>query len=686
MPGSFIESLVEGKLIKEEKIMIKNFKTKSKNKKSPKNPVLLWFLFFAFAIAGFQLYEQTKKDLVKNFSYPKFLQAIEKEQIDKESVVFNTISTEIKGKLNPEGQKEYGASHFSIQGNVSDKGFELLKEKGIVPSYSNKDNKVWLMALLSWFPILLLVGLFFFFIKQIQSGGNKAFSFGKSRAKLVLSRGKTTFKDVAGIEEAKEELREIVEFLKNPKKFTELGGEIPKGVLMIGAPGTGKTLLAKAVAGEAKVPFFTISGSDFVEVFVGVGASRVRDLFVQGKNNAPCLIFIDEIDAVGRHRGAGLGGGHDEREQTLNQLLVEMDGFQSQQGIILIAATNRPDVLDPALLRPGRFDRKVYINLPSLKEREAILKVHSKKTPLAPNVDLNKTARGTPGFSGADLKNLVNEASLIAAFKNKKKIEMEDLERARDKVMMGSERKSVIMSYQDKKITAYHEAGHAIVGKSLPLLDPIHKVTIVPRGVALGVTQTLPKEDMLNMSRQKAKNFLSFLFGGRIAEEEIFEDFTSGASNDIEKATNLARRMICEWGMSSKLGPIFFGRERGSYIAGQNQSKSSEYSEESNKEVDSEIKSVIKKSYEKARTIIKDKMSELHIMAEALLKFETISSDEVDMIMKGKKLEDLDYYRRSQSLKNLKDSYKKTALEGKDSKNKKSKKDSLGGSALPNPV
>ena len=660
---------------------MKKLKPKKSPQKAVKSPILLWLFFFALAIGFFQFYEYSKKDTIKNFSYPKFLQAVEKDQVNKDSVVFNTISTEIKGKLNLEGQKEYGASHFSIQGNVSDKGFELLKEKGIVPSYSNKDSKIWLMALLSWLPILLLVGVFLFFIKQIQSGGNKAFSFGKSRAKLVLSRGKTTFKDVAGIEEAKEELKEIVEFLKNPKKFTQLGGEIPKGVLMIGSPGTGKTLLAKAVAGEAKVPFFTISGSDFVEVFVGVGASRVRDLFVQGKNNAPCLIFIDEIDAVGRHRGSGLGGGHDEREQTLNQLLVEMDGFQSQEGIILIAATNRPDVLDPALLRPGRFDRKVYINLPGLREREAILKVHSKKTPLASNVDLNKTARGTPGFTGADLKNLINEASLIAAFKNQKQVDMEDLEKARDKVMMGSERKSVIMSDKDKKITAYHEAGHAIVGKSLPLLDPIHKVTIIPRGMALGVTQTLPKEDLLNMSRQKAKNFLSFLFGGRIAEEEIFEDFTSGASNDIEKATSLARRMICEWGMSSKLGPIFFGRESQAFIAGQNPSNRTNYSEESNKTVDSEIKNVIQKSYEKARDIIQNKISELHIMAAALLKFETISSDEIDMIMEGKKLEDLDYYRKSLSQKNIKKPSEKTV-----SNKQTNKKNPLGDSALPTPV
>ena len=499
-------------------------------------------------------------------------------------------------------------------------------------------------------------------------------------ARLVLDRGKVTFKDVAGIQEAKEELKEIVEFLKNPKKFEKLGGEIPKGVLLVGAPGTGKTLLAKAVAGEAKVPFFTISGSDFVEVFVGVGASRVRDLFLQGKKKAPCLIFIDEIDAVGRHRGAGLGGGHDEREQTLNQLLVEMDGFQSQEGIILIAATNRPDVLDPALLRPGRFDRKVMVNLPGVKEREQILEVHVKKTPLSSQVNLNKIARGTPGFSGADLKNLINEASLMATFKNKLKVEMEDLEKARDKVIMGSERKSFIMSDKDKKITAYHEAGHAIVGKSLPLLDPVHKVTIVPRGMALGVTQTLPKEDMLNMSRQKAKNFLSFLFGGRVAEEEIFKDFTSGASNDIQKATELARRMICEWGMSSKVGPLFFSRGSDPVFLGKSYHNSPDYSEESAKHVDSEIKYFIQKAYKKAQTIIKDKISHLHTMAEALLKFETIDSEEIDMIMQGQTLSDLMNYRKDMS-----DKIDKERDESKKNK-KKSEDGPVGGSALPSPV
>ena len=631
--------------------MKKTLKSKTLKPHPKNNPLLFWMIFLVLSIGFFQVYEYSKKDRVKDFSYPKFLQAVESSQIIKDSIVFNTISTQIKGELNDSGKKQFGGTHFNIQGNVSDKGFEILQEKGITPSYSNKDHKMWFNFLLAWLPILLIAFLFIYFIKQIQAGSGRAFSFGKSRARLVVDKQKVSFKDVAGIKEAKEELKEIVAFLKNPKKFSKLGGTIPKGVLLVGSPGTGKTLLAKAIAGEAKVPFFTISGSDFVEVFVGVGASRVRDLFKQGKSQAPCLIFIDEIDAVGRHRGAGLGGGHDEREQTLNQLLVEMDGFQSQEGIILIAATNRPDVLDPALLRPGRFDRKVIVNLPGLNEREQILKVHTKKTPLSSEADLNKIARGTPGFSGADLKNLINEASLMASFKNKNQVEMEDLEQAKDKVMMGTERKSVIMSDQDKKITAYHEAGHAIVGKSLPLLDPIHKVTIIPRGMALGITQTLPKEDMLNMSRQKAKNFLSFLFGGRVAEEQIFTDFTSGASNDIEKATDLARRMICEWGMSSRLGPIFFGKTSDPVFLGKSYAQSHSHSEESAKNVDQEIRELIQSSYKKAQKILKEKLSVLHTMANALLKFETIDSEEIDMLMKGKQLEDLETHRKNLSLK-----------------------------------
>ena len=642
---------------------------------------LFWLSLAVLGLVFFQFYEQSRKDKVKDFNYPKFIQALEEDHIVKDSIVFNETAKEIKGQLNEKGKEIYGGTDFLIEGNVGDKGFEIVRAKGINPSYVNKDKNFWTSVLLSWFPLLLLFGIFVFFIRQIQVGSGKAFSFGKSRARLVLDKGKVTFKDVAGIKEAKEELKEIVEFLKNPKRFTKLGGEIPKGVLLVGSPGTGKTLLARAVAGEAKVPFFTISGSDFVEVFVGVGASRVRDLFNQGKKNSPCLIFIDEIDAVGRHRGAGLGGGHDEREQTLNQLLVEMDGFESKQGIILVAATNRPDVLDPALLRPGRFDRKVMVNLPDLREREQILKVHTKKTPLSSQVDLSKIARGTPGFSGADLKNLINESSLMAAFHNKQRVEMEDLEKARDKVMMGSERKSFIMSDKDKKITAYHEAGHAVVGKSLPLLDPIHKVTIVPRGMALGVTQTLPKEDMLNISKQKAKNTLSFLFGGRVAEEEIFKDFTSGASNDIQKATDLARRMICEWGMSSKIGPLFFGKGSNPVFIGKSYNESHEYSEESTKNVDKEISVFIQNAYKKAQFIIKDKLSQLHTMAEALLKFETIDSEEVDMIMKGKSLLDLTDYRTKLS---------SVRLKGKKQKDKTKKvdksSDSISGSVLPSPV
>ena len=612
---------------------------------------LFWLAFLAVGLVFFQFYEHVQQDRIKDFSYSKFLQALKDKQIQADSVVFYSKSQEIKGKLTKEGKAVYGGTDFLIQGNIADKGFEIIREHGITPNYSNKDKTFWTTLLISWFPLILLFGLFIFFIRKIQAGGNRAFSFGKSRARLILDKTKATFKDVAGIEEAKFELREIVEFLKNPKKFTKLGGEIPKGVLLIGPPGTGKTLLARAVAGEANVPFFTISGSDFVEMFVGVGASRVRDLFVQGKKNSPCLIFVDEIDAVGRHRGAGLGGGHDEREQTLNQLLVEMDGFESKQGIIIIAATNRPDVLDTALLRPGRFDRRVVVSLPDLKGRTAILEVHTKKIPLSAQVDLTQISRGTPGFSGADLKNLVNEASLMAAFQNKLKVEMEDLEKARDKIMMGSERKSFIMSERDKKITAYHEAGHALVGVKLPLLDPIHKVTIVPRGQALGVTQTLPKEDLLNMSVEKAKNTLAFLFGGRAAEEMIFKDFTSGASNDIEKATDLARRMVCEWGMSERIGPQTVGKKSDPVFVGMRQGQENTYSEESAKAVDSEIREFISDAYQKAKKILKDNLKQLHDMAQALLDFETIDSKEVELLIKGKPLKALKAYREEMEKK-----------------------------------
>ena len=612
---------------------------------------LLWIFLLALGMAFFRFYGHVQKNRVKDFNYPKFLEALKAEQVIKDSIVFNTTSQEITGELTEDGQAAFGGQVFTIQGNVEDKGFEILREHGITPAYSNKDKSFWMNLLVNWFPLLLFLGIFIFFIRQIQAGGARAFSFGKSRARLVIDKGKATFKDVAGIDEAKDEVKEIVEFLRNPKKFTKLGGEIPKGVLLIGPPGTGKTLLARAIAGEAKVPFFTISGSDFVEMFVGVGASRVRDLFQQGKQSAPCLIFMDEIDAVGRHRGAGLGGGHDEREQTLNQLLVEMDGFESKQGVILIAATNRPDVLDPALLRPGRFDRRVVVNLPDLRGRTEILKVHTKKIPLSSQVNLDTISRGTPGFSGADLKNLINEATLMAAWKNKLHVEMEDFERARDKVMMGSERKSFVMTEKDKKITAYHEAGHALVGMSLPLLDPVHKVTIIPRGMALGATQTLPKEDMLNMSREKAKNTLAFLFGGRAAEEIIFTDYTSGASNDIEKATHLARRMVCEWGMSDLLGPLAFGNISHPVFVGRNSGGDRDYSEDSAAKVDQEVSRFISEAYSKAKAIIKEHKGTLEIMVHALLSFETIDAEEIKLIMKGRGLAALKSYRKRRTVK-----------------------------------
>ena len=620
-------------------------------KPSGRKVFLLWMFFLVAGLIFFQVYEYRQRSYVPDFNYPKFVQALSDEEIQKDSIVFNTTKQEITGELNDTGTEKYKGKKFRIQGNVTDKGFELLREKGITPSYVNTDNSFWTSFLLNWLPILIFAGLFIFFIRQLQIGGGKALAFGKSRARLVSDKKKVSFKDVAGVEEAKEELKEIVDFLKNPKKFTRLGGRIPKGVLLIGSPGTGKTLLAKAVAGEANVPFFTISGSDFVEMFVGVGASRVRDLFLQGKKSSPCVIFVDEIDAVGRHRGSGMGGGHDEREQTLNQLLVEMDGFESKVGIILIAATNRPDVLDPALLRPGRFDRRVVVNLPDLKGRHEILKVHTRKIPLSSHVELEKIARGTPGFSGADLENLVNESALMAACVNKNQIEMSDIEKAKDKVIMGRERRSMVISKKDREITAYHEAGHTLVGKKLPNLDPVHKVTIIPRGMALGVTQTLPREDTLNLSKSKAENTLAFLFGGRAAEEVVFKDYTTGAGNDIEKATELARRMVCEWGMSEKLGPLTLEKREGPVYLGIQYKKGREYSEAKAKEVDQEIYRLIDTAHKKALDILKENRKVLDVMAKALLQYETINGDEVDMIIKGADLDDLEKTRKEYDLK-----------------------------------
>ncbi len=512
----------------------------------------------------------------------------------------------------------------------------------IVAEVVNPNEVTPLSMLLSWFPMLLFIGVWIFFMRQMQGkGGGGALGFGKSKAKLLSEKsGRVTFDDVAGIEEAKQELEEVVEFLKDPQKFQKLGGKIPKGVLLIGPPGTGKTLTARAVAGEADVPFFTISGSDFVEMFVGVGASRVRDMFEQGKKNAPCIIFIDEIDAVGRQRGAGLGGGNDEREQTLNQLLVEMDGFEVNEGVILIAATNRPDVLDPALLRPGRFDRQVVVPNPDINGREKILKVHLKKVPMAENVDPKVIARGTPGFSGADLANIVNEAALIAARRNKDQVGQAELEEAKDKIMMGAERRSMVMTDKEKNLTAYHEAGHAIVALNEPESDPIHKATIVPRGRALGLVMRLPEGDRISMARDKIEADLSVAMGGRIAEELIFgrEKVTTGASSDIKMATDTARRMVTEWGMSDVLGPLRYGADQEEVFLGHSVAQTKNISDDTAAKIDSEIRKIVEDSYKRATKILKDKMDDLHKLAKGLLEYETLSGDEIKDVLKGKKI------------------------------------------------
>ena len=629
----------------------------------------LWVAFVVLGVLFFQMYQAQRNVLIRDFDYPKFVEALKNKEV--KGVTFRPTENVILGEMKPQFKEKYqGADKFQINGNTSDQGFKIVEEQGIIPKYEHNDNSMLASLFLNWLPLILVIVMLMFFFRQIQAGGGKAMSFGKSRAKLLTeNKNRVTFKDVAGVEEAKQELVEIVHFLKDPKKFTRLGGRIPKGVLLVGPPGTGKTLLARAVAGEAGVPFFTISGSDFVEMFVGVGASRVRDLFEQGKKNAPCLIFVDEIDAVGRHRGSGMGGGHDEREQTLNQLLVEMDGFESNEGVILIAATNRPDVLDPALLRPGRFDRRVVVNRPDLNGREQILKVHTRKTPLASNVDVSRIARGTPGFSGADIENLVNEAALQAAREDKNKIEMADFEKAKDKILMGSERKSMIVSDEDKKLTAYHEAGHTLVGKVLPGMDPIHKVSIIPRGMALGVTQTLPKEDMLNLTKSKAGNMVAFLFGGRAAEEIIFKDYTTGAGNDIERATAIARSMVCEWGMSEKIGPLALEKREGPVFLGMSMSNQREYSESKAEEIDSEIKRIISEGHDKAIEILTTNSDALHGIAKALLEFETIDAEEVDMIMRGAKVEEIAKLRAENKAK-LDEEQKKAAKSEEEEKKK----------------
>ncbi len=560
--------------------------------------------------------------------FSDFMAKVERAEV--EEITIHGKENLITGKLKSGKKfKTYSAAYPDL---VKD-----LRAREVKITATPPDRDPWYMTFfLTWGPILVIVALWIFFMRQMQMGGNKALSFGKSRAKLSSDRSnKVTFADVAGIDEAKEELQEIIEFLKDPQKFQKLGGRIPKGVLLMGAPGTGKTLLAKAIAGEADVPFFSISGSDFVEMFVGVGASRVRDLFEQGKKNAPCLIFIDEIDAVGRHRGAGLGGGHDEREQTLNQLLVEMDGFDTNEGIILIASTNRPDVLDPALLRPGRFDRQIIVPRPDIRGRLGILKVHSRKIPLAEGVNLEQLARGTPGFSGADLANLVNEAALYAARQNKTKVDMKDFEFAKDKVLMGSERRSLILTEEEKRNTAYHEAGHALVAKLLPGTDPIHKVSIIPRGHALGITQQLPLDDKYTYPREYLLNNLSILMGGRAAEEIALNHVTTGAGNDIERATELARKMVCEWGMSETLGPLTFGKKEEQIFLGREIAQHRDYSEQTAVEIDREVKRMITENYARAKNLLKDHFNTLKRLAEALLERESLDASEIEEIIQA---------------------------------------------------
>jgi cell division protease FtsH len=594
------------------------------------NPVYrnlaLWMVIGLVVVLLFNVISNLSEKGGLEPSYSDFVRNIEAARVESVTIRGNLVTGRLKD-----------GAEFRTYIVDSPDLVKLMRDKGVRISVKPPDQNPWYMSLLlSWFPMILFIGVWIFFMRQMQGGGAKALSFGKARARLISEKhNKVTFADVAGVDEAKEELREIIEFLKDPQKFQKLGGKIPKGVLLVGPPGTGKTLLAKAIAGEANVPFFSISGSDFVEMFVGVGASRVRDLFEQGKKHAPCIIFMDEIDAVGRHRGAGLGGGHDEREQTLNQLLVEMDGFETNEGVILIAATNRPDVLDPALLRPGRFDRQVVVARPDVKGREEILRVHARRIPLAPGVDLKVLARGTPGFSGADLANLVNEAALLAARQAKKLVEMIDFENAKDKVLMGVERRSMIISEEEKRTIAYHEAGHALVAQMLPGADPVHKVTIIPRGRALGLTQQLPTDDKYNYSRDYLQNRITILLGGRAAEEMVLNQQTTGAGDDLEKATEMARKMVCEWGMSDKLGPLTFGKREEHIFLGREFARQQDYSEETAILIDAEVKSIVVEGASRARQILEEKIAKLHNLAQALLEHESLDGEEIARILAG---------------------------------------------------
>jgi cell division protease FtsH len=588
----------------------------------------MWIVILLVVVLLYNLF-QSRPEEVTELVYSEFMDRVEAGEVKDVTIKGRSIT----GQYVDDSQFETYSPEDKDQ-------VAFLREKGVRITAEPPRENSWLETIfISWFPLFILIAIWVFFMRQMQAGGSKAMSFGKSKARLLSeTSAKITFSDVAGVDEAKEELGEIIDFLKDPQKFQKLGGKIPKGVLLMGPPGTGKTLLARAIAGEANVPFFSISGSDFVEMFVGVGASRVRDLFEQGKKHAPCIIFIDEIDAVGRHRGAGLGGGHDEREQTLNQLLVEMDGFESNEGVILIAATNRPDVLDPALTRPGRFDRQVVVPNPDVRGREGILKVHAKNIVMDDQVDLGTIARGTPGFSGADLANLVNEAALLAARVDRPSVTNEDMESAKDKVLMGAERKSMIISDDEKRITAYHEAGHTLVAKMLPGTDPIHKVTIIPRGRALGVTQQLPTDDKYNYSKKYLLNDLAILLGGRAAEEIVFDEMTTGAGNDIERATEMARKMVCEWGMSEKMGPLTFGKKEEQIFLGREISQHRDYSENTAIQIDEEVKQLVAGAHEQARDILTESLDTLHRLAGLLLEREVLDSEEIDAIIRGEEL------------------------------------------------
>ncbi len=597
--------------------------------------VLFWAVMFLLAVGLWEMASHGGPSSHEDQpNYTTFLAKVQSGDVKDVTILLSPNSAEVQGEYR-DGGKFRGVT---VANTAIPDVTKALQDKGVLFDYKEVKEANWFNILMNFSPIILLVVLWIFFMRQMQAGGNKALSFGKSRARLLTAQQKkATFKDVAGIDEAKEELYEIIDFLKDPQKFQKLGGRIPKGVLLVGPPGTGKTLLARAIAGEANVPFFSISGSDFVEMFVGVGASRVRDLFEQGKKNAPCIIFIDEIDAVGRHRGAGLGGGHDEREQTLNALLVEMDGFESNEGVILIAATNRPDVLDPALLRPGRFDRRVVVPRPDVRGREEILRVHTRKVPLSDDVDLSVIARGTPGFSGADVANLVNESALWAARQNRKVVTMADFEMSKDKVLMGVERKSMILSDEEKKNTAYHEAGHALVAAMTPGADPLHKVTIIPRGMALGVTMQLPIDDKHTYTKEFLESQLSVLMGGRAAEEIFLHHLTTGAGNDIERATEIARQMVCEWGMSS-LGPLTFGKKEEAIFLGREIAQHRDYSEDTAIKIDGEVRVIVSSGYDRARTILETHRDALERIARALLDREVLDASELKLLMEGKPL------------------------------------------------